>query len=162
MERRQSPRMTSHFEVEVWGRSGGNEITDFSADGAFIRMGGIFRQIAAGNQGNDHYTFATGATHLKEGDKVDLVLKFPTQKEAMLLKAEIRRVVDEGIGVTFTHLTPERARVIQSCFDAYKYEKSRAREQAVRIKTKAEPEDEEGIWDRVTRRVQKYVKALKG
>jgi hypothetical protein len=162
MERRQSPRMASHFEVEVWGRSGGNEITDFSADGAFIRMGGIFRQIAAGSQGNDHYTFATGATHLKEGDKVDLVLKFPTQKEAMLLKAEIRRVVDEGIGVAFTDLTPERAKDITSCFDAYQHEKSRAREQSVRIKTKAEPEDEEGIWDRVTGRIQKYIKVLKG
>ncbi len=158
MERRQSPRMTSHFEVEVWGRSGGNEITDFSADGAFIRMGGVFRQIAAGSQGNDHYTFATGATHFKEGDKVDLVLKFPTQKEAMLLKAEIRRVVNEGIGVAFSDLTPDRAKVIKDCFDTYKHEKSRARDQSVQIKTKAEPENKEGIWNKVTRRVEKIFK----
>ena len=131
MERRQSPRMASHFEVEVWGRTGGNEITDFSADGAFIRMGGVFRRITAGSQGNDHYTFATGATHLKGGDKVDLVLKLPIQKGTMLLKAEVRRVVDEGVGVKFTELTPERAKVIKDSFEAYKYEKSRAGEQSL-------------------------------
>ena len=157
MERRQSPRLESHFEVEVWGRTGGNEITDFSADGAFIRMGGVFRQITAGRQGNDHYTFATGATRLKEGDKVDLVLKFPTQKGAMLLKAEIRRVVNKGIGVAFTDLTPDNAKVIKDCFEAYKYEKH----QAAQMKTRVEPEVGERIWNRVTRRFQKYVKARK-
>ncbi|MBN1833811.1 MAG: PilZ domain-containing protein [Deltaproteobacteria bacterium] len=154
--------MTSHFEVEVWGRTGGNEITDFSTDGAFIRMGGVFRQITAGSQGNDHYTFATGAAHLKEGDKVDLVLRFPTQKGVMLLKAEIRRIVDEGVGVAFTDLTPERAKIIKGCFDAYEYEKSRAREQSVKMKTRVEPEVGERIWKKVTRRVKEYVKALKG
>ena len=118
--------MVSQFEVEVWGRTGGNEITDFSAEGAFIRMGGVFRKITAGSQGDDHYTFATGATHLKEGDRVDLVLKFPTRQGAMLLKAEIRRVVDDGVGVAFIDLTPEGAKVIKDCFDAYKKEKSRA------------------------------------
>jgi hypothetical protein len=162
MERRVSPRMASQFEVEVWGRTGGNEITDFSADGAFIRMGGVFRQIKAGSQGSDHYTFATGAAHLREGDQVDLVLRFPTQKAAMLLKAEIRRVVDDGVGVKFTDLTPERAKVIKDCFDAYKHEKSRAKEQSVQMKTRVEPEGGEAIWKKVTRRVQECVKVLKG
>ena len=161
MEKRISPRIASQFEVEVWGRTGENEITDFSPEGAFIRMGGVFRKITAGSQGNEHYTFATGATHLKEGDKVDLVLKFPTQERAMLLKAEIRRVVDEGVGVAFTDLTPEGAKDIKDCFDAYKQEKSRAREQSLQMKAKVEPEGGEGIWNKVTRRVQKYVKVLK-
>lgn len=151
--------MVSQFEVEVWGRTGGNEITDFSAEGAFIRMGGVFRKISAGSQGDDHYTFATGATHLKEGDKVDLVLKFPTQQGAMLLKAEIRRVVDDGIGVAFIDLTPEGAKVIKDCFDAYRQEKSRAREESIQINTKAEPEGGEGIWNKVRRRVKSVLKA---
>ena len=132
---------------------------DFSADGAFIRMGGVFRQIAAGSQRNDHYTFATGAAHLKEGDKVDLVLKFPTQERAMLLKAEIRRVTDDGVGVTFSDLTPEKAKVIKDCFDAYKYAKSRAREQSIQMKTKVEPEGGECIWNKVSRRVKSMLKA---
>ena len=151
--------MTSQFEVEVWGRTGGNEITDFSAEGAFIRMGGVFRKISAGSQGNDHYTFATGATYLKEGDKIDLVLKFPTQQGAMLLKAEIRRVVDGGVGVAFIDLTPERAKVIKDCFDAYKQEKSRAKEQPVRMKSKVVPEGGEGIWNEVRRRIKRVLKA---
>jgi hypothetical protein len=161
MEKRKSHRMISQFEVEVWGRTGENEITDFSPEGAFIRMGGVFRKITAGSQGNDHYTFATGATHLKEGDKVDLVLKFPTQEEAMLLKAEIRRVVDEGVGVAFTDLTPERAELIKECFDAYKQEKSRVREQSVLIQAKVESKGGEGVWNKVARRVKKYIKVLK-
>jgi hypothetical protein len=159
MERRHSPRVVSHFEVEVWGRSGGNEITDFSTDGAYIRMGGIFRQIAADSQRNEHYTFATGAAHLKEGDKLDLVLKFPTQEGAMLLKAEIRRVADDGVGVTFSDLTPEKVRVIKNCFDAYKYARSRAREQAIQMKNKVEPEGGESIWNKVSRRVKNMLKA---
>lgn len=151
--------MASHFEVEVWGRSGGNEITDFSADGAFIRMGGVFRQIADGSQKNDHYTFATGAAHLKEGDKIDLVLRFPTQEGAMLLKAEIRRVTDDGVGVSFSDLTPDNAKIIKDCFDAYEYAKSRANEQSIQVKTKVEPESGESIWNKVTRRVKRMLKA---
>jgi hypothetical protein len=154
--------MPSRFEVEVWGRSGGNEITDFSPDGAFIRMGGVFRQIATGGQTNAKYTYATGASHLREGDKVDLVLKFPTQEGAMLLKAEIRRVTDKGVGVTFSDLTPEKAKAIKDCFAAYEYAKSRAREQYAQMKTKLEPKSREGIWNKLTRRVQEYLQVLKG
>ena len=161
MEKRRSHRMASQFEVEVWGRTGGNEITDFSPEGAFIRMGGVFRQITTGSQGNEHYTFATGATRLKEGDKIDLVLKFPTQEMAVLLKAEVRRVVEDGVGVIFTDLTPERAKVIKDCFDAYKQEKSRVREQSVQTKTRVGPEGGEGIWNKVSRRVQKVFKVTK-
>jgi hypothetical protein len=159
MEKRQSLRMASQFEVEVWGRTGENEITDFSPEGAFIRMGGVFRQIENGRHGTEHNTFTTGATRLKEGDKVDLVLKFPAQKEAMLLKAEIRRVVKDGVGVAFTDLTPERAKIIQECFDGYRYEKSRAREQSSQIKTRVEPEAEEGFFKKVIRRAQESMKS---
>ena len=79
-----------------------------------------------------------------------------------MLKAEIRRVVDEGVGVVFTDLTSERAKVIKDCFDAYKHEKSRAREQSLQMKTKVESESGKGIWDKVTKRAQKVVKTLKG
>ncbi|MFC1863779.1 PilZ domain-containing protein [Thermodesulfobacteriota bacterium] len=161
VERRLSSRMASQFSVDIWGRSGGNEITDFSPGGAFIRMGGVFSRIADSNQRNDTFTFAAGASQLKEGDKIDLILKFPTQKVTMSLKAEIRRVTDEGVGVKFSDLTPEKNKVIKDCFEAYKDEKSSAREQSAPMKAKIAPEVGEGIWNKLSKRVQGYVKVLK-
>jgi hypothetical protein len=91
-ERRDAPRAPSRLEVEVWGSSGENEMTDLSVTGAFI------------------YTEAP--SQFKPDDEIDLVLKFPTEEEAMLVKGQIKRVTERGIGIEFIKLTSEYIKVI--------------------------------------------------
>ena len=91
-ERRDAPRAPSRLEVEVWGRSGDTEMTDLSVTGAFI------------------YTEAS--SHLKPDDEVDIVLKFPTEDEAMLVKGQVKRVTGRGVGIEFVDLTTEQIKII--------------------------------------------------
>ena len=91
-ERRDAPRAPSRLEVEVWGSSGENEITDLSVTGVFI------------------YTEAP--SKFKPDDEVDLVLKFPTEDEAMLVKGQVKHVTQRGIGVEFKKLTSEYIKII--------------------------------------------------
>ena len=91
-ERRDAPRAPSRLEVEVWGSSGENEITDLSVTGAFI------------------YTEAP--SQFKPDDEVDLVLKFPTEDEAMLVKGRVKRITERGVGIEFMKLTSEYINVI--------------------------------------------------
>lgn len=99
-ERRKAPRTSFSLEVEVWGRKGPNKIADLSTGGVFI--------------------YAERPSQFKVGDKIELVLKFPTQQEAMLVKAQVSRVTGEGIGVKFTGLTPDSAKVIEDCYNSFK------------------------------------------
>jgi len=91
-ERRDAPRAASRLEVEIWGNSGDNEITDLSVTGAFI------------------YTEA--ASQFKPDDEVDLVLKFPTEDEAMLVKGQVKRITERGVGIEFMKLSSEYIKVI--------------------------------------------------
>ncbi len=91
-ERRDAPRAPSRLEVEVWGRSGDTEMTDLSVTGAFI------------------YTEAS--SQLKPDDEVDLVLKFPTEDEAMLVQGKVKRVTGRGVGIEFMKLTTEQIKII--------------------------------------------------
>jgi hypothetical protein len=99
-ERRDAKRRAFRLEVEVWGHKGPNRITDLSTRGVFI--------------------YTEGPSQFNPGDKIDLVLKFPTQEEAMLLKAQVTRVGEEGIGVKFINLTPDHAKVIEDSYAAVK------------------------------------------
>ena len=98
-ERRKAPRTNFSLEVEVWGHKGPNKIADLSTGGVFI--------------------YAERPSEFQVGDKIDLVLKFPTQQEAMLLKAQVSRVTDDGVGVKVTELTPEHAKIIEDCYNAF-------------------------------------------
>jgi hypothetical protein len=91
-ERRDAPRAPSRLEVEVWGNSGENEITNLSVTGVFIYTEAPFK--------------------FKPDDEVDLVLKFPTEDEAMLVKGQVKHISDRGIGVKFMKLTNEYIKVI--------------------------------------------------
>lgn len=97
-ERRIAPRTPFRLEVEIWGHKGPHKITDLSPGGVFIHT--------------------ERASQYRPGDEVDLVLKFPTEGEAMLIKAQIARVTEEGIGVKFINLTPYYAEIIERCYDA--------------------------------------------
>lgn len=98
-ERRRSPRTTFRLEVEVWGHQGPHKITDLSTSGVFIHT--------------------ENSSQYKPGDEVDLVLKFPTEGEAMLIKAEVSRITEEGIGVRFVNLTPYYAEIIEKCYETF-------------------------------------------
>ena len=91
-ERRESPRISCRLQVDVWGRSVSNKMTDFSADGAFIST--------------------PKASHFKSDDQIYLILKFPRQLAPMQVKARIKRVTDLGIGVKFENLDPNNAKTI--------------------------------------------------
>ena len=91
-ERRDAPRAPSRLEVEVWGNSGDGEITDLSVTGAFI--------------------YTDTASQFKPEDEVDLVLKFPTEDEAMLVKGRVKRVTGRGVGIEFVKLTREYINII--------------------------------------------------
>jgi len=97
-ERRKAPRTTFHLEIEVWGRNESPNISNLSTSGVFI--------------------YTEEASQYKPGDEIDLVLKFPTEEEAMWLTAEISRVAEEGIGVKFLNLTPYYAEIIERCYMA--------------------------------------------
>lgn len=97
-ERRKAPRTALRLEVEVWGHQGPHKITDLSTSGVFIHT--------------------ETPSQYKPGDEIDLVLKFPTEGEAMLIKARISRITKQGIGVTFINLTPYYAEIIEKCYDA--------------------------------------------
>lgn len=103
-ERREAPRATSRLEVEVWSFSGPNEITDFSTTGAFVRT--------------------EGPSQFKPDDEVDLVLTFPTEEEATLLKGHIKRVTGSGVGIKFARLTQDHIRAIKNCYDALRRTKA--------------------------------------
>jgi len=98
-ERRRSPRTAFRLEVEVWGHQGPHKITDLSTSGVFIHT--------------------EKSSRYRPGDEVDLVLKFPTEGEAMLIKAEISRITEEGIGVKFINLTPYHAEIIEKCYETF-------------------------------------------
>lgn len=97
-ERRKAPRTAFRLEVEVWGHQGPHKITDLSTSGVFIHT--------------------EAPSQYKKGDEIDVVLKFPTEGEAMLIKAKISRITEEGIGVKFINLTPYYAEIIEKCYDA--------------------------------------------
>ncbi len=98
-ERRRAPRTTFRLEVEVWGHQGPHKIEDLSTSGVFIHT--------------------ERPSEYRPGDEIDLVLKFPTEGEAMLIKAQVSRITQEGIGVKFINLTPYYAEMIEKCYDAF-------------------------------------------
>ena len=97
-ERRIAPRTPFHLEIEVWGRNESPNIADLSTSGVFI--------------------YTEKASQYKPGDEIDLVLKLPTEEEAMLLQVEVIRVTADGIGVKFLNLTSYYAEIIERCYAA--------------------------------------------
>lgn len=99
-EERKAPRVDFHLELEIWGHRGPNKIMDLSTSGLFIQTENPFQY--------------------KTGDEIDLVLKFPTEEEAMLLKAQVVRITIIGIGARFINITPHSAQIIETCYNAFK------------------------------------------
>ncbi len=95
-ERRRALRTPFHLEIEVWGRDESPNITDLSTSGVFIS--------------------SENASQYKPGDEIDIVLKFPTEEEAMWLQVEVSRVAEDGIGVKFLNVTPYYAEIIERCY----------------------------------------------
>jgi len=99
-EERKTTRVDFRLELEIWGHRGPNNIMDLSTSGLFIQT--------------------ENPSQHKPGDEIDLVLKFPTEEEAMLLKAQVVRINNSGIGAKFINLTPHSAKIIEDCYKAFK------------------------------------------
>ena len=97
-ERRKSSRTPFYQEIVVWGREESPSIRNLSTSGVFI--------------------YTESASQYKPGDEIDLVLKLPTEEEAMLLQVEVIRVTADGIGVKFLNLTSYYAEIIERCYAA--------------------------------------------
>ena len=99
-ERRSAPRIPFSLDVEVWGRRGPSTITDLSTGGVFIKTEEVSQYVT--------------------GDEINLITTFPINDEAMMLKGQVARVSDNGIGVKFTGLNPNQADVIEDCISSYR------------------------------------------
>ena len=91
-KQRKAQRVEFDLEIEIWGK-GHSRITDLSSTGVFIYSG--------------------NPSQFKEGEEIDLLMKFPGEEEPMLVKAEVARVATEGIGVRFSNLPPTYAKIIE-------------------------------------------------
>ena len=94
-EQRNAQRIMCNMEVEIWGRKVQNDITDLSSSGMFIYTGTVSR--------------------FNLGDEIDLILKFPNDKEARMIKAIVARLEDKGMGVKLIKLTPDIVDAIKDC-----------------------------------------------
>jgi len=99
-EERKASRVDFGLELEIWGYRGPNKIVDLSTSGIFIQT--------------------EDPSQYEMGDEIDLVLKFPTEEEAMLLKAQVVRITSDGIGTRFINITPHSAKIIEDCYSAFK------------------------------------------
>ncbi len=98
-EERKAARVDFRLELEIWGHRGPNIVMDLSTSGFFIQT--------------------ENPSQYKTGDEIDLVLKFPTEEEAMLLKAQVARITSSGIGAKFINITPHYAKIIEDCYNAF-------------------------------------------
>lgn len=135
-ERRESPRVSCQIQVDVWGRSVSNKMTDFSTDGAFISTPKAF--------------------HFKPDDQIDLILEFPRQLAPMQVKARIKRVTDSGIGVKFENLNPNNAEKIGKFINEFKELKPLDKEgnKPPKAPLPVERKTEEKVWLKFTRAIK--------
>ena len=99
-ERRKLTRIPFYLEIEVWGRNDSHSIRNLSTSGVFI--------------------FTDKVSQYEPGDEIELILKLPTEEEAMLLRGVVSRVTEDGIGVKFLNLTHYYAKIIERCYTSYK------------------------------------------
>ena len=98
---RRGPRIDFHLEVTIRGLQGVESIENFSLYGLFVH--------------------AENPSRFKTGDEVSLIMKFPTEKKALQVKARVVHVSEKGIGVEFMDLPPSDATTIEYCFNVFKH-----------------------------------------
>ena len=99
-ERRLAHRIDFQHEVIINRSNKLKKMLNFSTGGAFIRT----EQPSA----------------FKQGGKINLFTRLPLEKKAMVIKAEVAHVTDEGIGVKFLDLYGRDAEAIEHNFEVFK------------------------------------------
>ncbi len=100
-EKRKEARIDFYLGAMLKGYKGVQKIRDFSLSGVFIEV--------------------QDTSRFKEGDKIDLIMRLPHEKNAMMVKSRIARVIKRGIGVEFVDLSPQHAMALEYCFHVFKH-----------------------------------------
>lgn len=100
IEERKDPRIDFYLPVTIKGHQGSKKAIDFSISGLLIQIEDI--------------------SPFKIGDEIDLSIKLPHERNAILVKARIARVTKEGIGIKFVNLSPQNEMSLEYCFHVFK------------------------------------------
>ena len=100
-EDRRSPRIDFRLEVTIRGLERVESIENFSLYGLFVHT--------------------DNPSQFKIGDEVSMIMKFPTEKKSLQVKARVVHVSKKGIGVEFMDLPPSDATTIEYCFNIFKH-----------------------------------------
>jgi Tfp pilus assembly protein PilZ len=100
-EERRSPRIDFHLEVTIRGRHGLETVKNFSLFGVFVHT--------------------ENPSQFQVGDEVQLIMKFPTEKKPLEVKARVVHVSEKGIGVEFIDMPPKKAMTIEYSFNVFKH-----------------------------------------
>jgi len=99
-ERRLTHRIDFHHEVIINRSNKLKKILNISTSGAFIRT--------------------EDPSEFEPGGKINLFTRLPLEKKAMMIKAEVTHINDEGIGVKFLDLYGRDAEAIEYNFAVFK------------------------------------------
>jgi hypothetical protein len=102
-EKRRFPRLEFHCPARLHGINGTGAVACVTD----ISMGGVFVEIAK-------------HCRLEKGQILYLHMAFPTEPEAVEVKARVSHVRDRGVGMMFVRLTPRNRKIIRFCFDTFK------------------------------------------
>ncbi|BBO79889.1 hypothetical protein DSCO28_04550 [Desulfosarcina ovata subsp. sediminis] len=99
-DRRQYPRLEFRCTAHFSHLKEGLIVTDLSLNGIFVEV--------------------ADKTGLEPGQEVRMAIKFPTERQAVLLKAKIANVNKRGVGCQFLDLSTRNFEAIRNCFDTFK------------------------------------------
>ena len=96
---RENPRIEFHFPVAIIGVESKASVVDFSLGGFFIET--------------------DSPAKLATGQKVNLALKLPGEKNGIMVKAEVVYKEETGFGCKLCDPTPETNQVLERCFGLF-------------------------------------------
>ncbi len=99
-EKRRCPRLEFQCPVRIQGVKGVKRVTDIGIGGVFIE--------------HEH------PPALEKGQSLHLIMKLPTEREPVKVKAEVVNMRDRGTGFRFVDLTPTNQEIIRFCFNLFK------------------------------------------
>ncbi|KJS29920.1 MAG: hypothetical protein VR64_18140 [Desulfatitalea sp. BRH_c12] len=97
---RKSPRIDFHLQVTIIGMNIQARILDFSLTGFYIQV--------------------DCTEHLWDGQLLKLALRFPTERNSIVVKARIVRTGKHGFGCEFLSLDPAMQELLERNFDIFK------------------------------------------
>jgi hypothetical protein len=100
IDRREYPRLEFRCPVIIGSIPGFKRITDLS-------LGGVFIEVAS-------------SEGLQMDQRIELSIRFPTEKTATRIRAQVVSIKPDGVGCMFLDLTDELTEIIRNCFETFK------------------------------------------